>query len=360
MGAELTLADFRRVLRPGGVCAVNVPVLARQARPGVLRLQARPVAGRGDGRPQDVLRPARPVAAAGAGPASCRTPSSASGTSSASTPSPSADRRHEETAHDASPRTSSRETVELVQNLDTDADRERWPPASPRSASAGAGCSSSASAARPAHASHAVNDFRKICDVESYSPIDNVSELTARANDEGWDTTFAAWLHGSRLDAERRACWSSRSAAATPRRRCLDQHRGARSTSPRSAAPPIFGIVGRDGGYTAQLADACVIVPPTFADHITPHTEGCAAVIWHLLVSHPALAARRPSGSPSYDASGAERLRRICVVGGAGFIGSHFVDALLARPGHRAGHRLRQLLLRPRLAPRARSRTTRG
>ena len=138
-------------------------------------------------------------------------------------------------------------------------------------------------------ASHAVNDFRKICDVESYSPIDNVSELTARANDEGWDTTFAS---GSRArgSTPRTPSSSSRSAAATPRRRSRPTS-WPRSTSPRSVGASIFGIVGRDGGYTAQLADACVIVPPTFADHITPHTEGLCCVIWHLLVSHPALAA---------------------------------------------------------------------
>ena len=138
------------------------------------------------------------------------------------------------------------------------------------------------------HASHAVNDFRKICDIETYTPTDNVSELTARANDEGWDTTFAEWLKGSRLSAnDALLVFSvgggdevkgvSRNIVAALR---LGVDRGT----------PIFGIVGRDGGTTAQLATACLVIPPLFPDHITPHTEGLCAVVWHLLVSHPMLA----------------------------------------------------------------------
>ena len=138
------------------------------------------------------------------------------------------------------------------------------------------------------HASHAVNDFRKICDIEAYTPTDNVSELTARANDEGWDTTFAAWLRGSRLsdrdallvfsvgggDAENNV--SANIVAALH----LGKERGA----------AIYGIVGRDGGTTARLADACTVIPPLYPEHITPQTEGLCALLWHLLVSHPALA----------------------------------------------------------------------
>ena len=137
-------------------------------------------------------------------------------------------------------------------------------------------------------ASHAVNDFRKICDVESYSPIDNVSELTARANDEGWDTTFAAWLQGSRLDDKDAVLVFSVGGGNAEKKVSTNIVAALDLAKERGAS--IFGIVGRDGGYTAQLADACVIVPPTFADHITPHTEGLCCVIWHLLVSHPALA----------------------------------------------------------------------
>lgn len=138
-----------------------------------------------------------------------------------------------------------------------------------------------------AHASHAVNDFRKICEIEAYAPTDNVAELTARTNDEGWDTTFAEWLRCSRL-AERdailvfsvgggdEAAGISRNIVAALR---LAVDRGT----------PIFGIIGRDGGTTAQLANACVVIPPLFPERVTPHTEGLCAVIWHLLVSHPTL-----------------------------------------------------------------------
>ena len=138
------------------------------------------------------------------------------------------------------------------------------------------------------HASHAVNDFRKICDIEAYTPTDNVSELTARANDEGWDTTFVEWLRGSRLsrsdtllvfsvgggNAEKHVSTNIVSALQLGAERGCD----------------IYGIVGRDGGTTAQLATACVIIPPLFTDHITPLTEGLCALVWHLLVTHPALA----------------------------------------------------------------------
>ena len=138
------------------------------------------------------------------------------------------------------------------------------------------------------HASHAVNDFRKICEVESYSPIDNVSELTARANDEGWDTTFAAWLHGSRLDSDDAVLVFSVGGGNAEKKVSTNIVAALDLAKTRGAS--IFGIVGRDGGHTAALADACVIVPPTYGDHITPHTEGLCCVIWHLLVSHPALA----------------------------------------------------------------------
>ncbi len=137
------------------------------------------------------------------------------------------------------------------------------------------------------HASHAVNDFRKICGLESYAPTDNVSELTARTNDEGWETTFSAWLEGSRLSNLDGLMIFSVGGGNLERNvspnivRALDLAVGRGAT--------IVGIVGRDGGYTAQLANACVVIPPLFKDRITPHTEGLAAVVWHLLVSHPAL-----------------------------------------------------------------------
>ena len=138
------------------------------------------------------------------------------------------------------------------------------------------------------HASHAVNDFRKICDIEAYTPTDNVSELTARVNDEGWDTTFAEWLRGSRLSAKDALLIFSVGGGDEVKGVSANIVAALRLAVERGA--PIFGIVGRDGGTTAKLATAAVIIPPLYPDHITPHTEGLCAVVWHLLVSHPALA----------------------------------------------------------------------
>jgi len=138
------------------------------------------------------------------------------------------------------------------------------------------------------HASHAVNDFRKICGFEAYTPTDNVSELTARTNDEGWDTTFAEWLKGSRLSG--RDALLVFSVGGGHAELGVSANLVAALQLGRERGASIFGVVGRDGGTTAKLADACVIIPPLYADHITPHTEGLCAVVWHLLVSHPALA----------------------------------------------------------------------
>ena len=138
------------------------------------------------------------------------------------------------------------------------------------------------------HASHAVNDFRKICDIESYAPTDNVSELTARANDEGWDTTFAAWLKGSRLAPADALLIFSVGGGDDVKN--VSTNIVAALKLAQEVGAPIFGIVGRDGGTTARLAEACVVIPPLYSAHITPHTEGLCAVVWHLLVSHPALA----------------------------------------------------------------------
>jgi D-sedoheptulose 7-phosphate isomerase len=180
-----------------------------------------------------------------------------------------------------------KETVAIVQSLDSDsvealaegiaAVRER----EGRLFIVGVGGSAGS-------ASHAVNDFRKICNVESYSPIDNVSELTARANDEGWDTTFSEWLRGSRINDKDAVLVFSVGGGNAEKK--VSTNIVAALDVAKEVGASIFGIVGRDGGYTAQLADACVIVPPTYAPHITPHTEGLCCVIWHLLVSHPALA----------------------------------------------------------------------
>jgi D-sedoheptulose 7-phosphate isomerase len=138
------------------------------------------------------------------------------------------------------------------------------------------------------HASHAVNDFRKICAFEAYTPTDNVSELTARANDEGWDTTFSEWLRGSRLSS--RDAVLVFSVGGGNAQRGVSTNIIAALTLAKARGASIFGIVGRDGGTTAELADECVVIPPLFPDHVTPHTEGLCAVVWHLLVTHPALA----------------------------------------------------------------------
>ena len=142
-----------------------------------------------------------------------------------------------------------------------------------------------------ANASHAVNDFRKITGMETYAPTDNVSELTARTNDEGWATVFESWLRVSRLN---------------PRDGILILSVGGgnleEQVSPnlvnalqyaKSVGSKIIGIVGRDGGYTAKVADACVIIPIVNPVHVTPHSEAFQAVVWHLLVSHPTLKAHQ-------------------------------------------------------------------
>jgi D-sedoheptulose 7-phosphate isomerase len=139
------------------------------------------------------------------------------------------------------------------------------------------------------HAGHAVNDFRKICGLESYAPTDNVSELTARINDEGWDTTFSAWLATSRL-CNRDAVLVFSVGGGDSRRNVSPNIVNALRLAKQHSAS-VFGIVGRDGGFTAQVADICIVIPPLFGERVTPHTEGLCAVVWHLLVSHPALAA---------------------------------------------------------------------
>lgn len=138
------------------------------------------------------------------------------------------------------------------------------------------------------HASHAVNDFRKICGFEAYAPTDNVSELTARTNDEGWDTTFSEWLKGSRLGPDDAILVFSVGGGNAAKGVSANLVLALDLAVERGAS--IFGIVGRDGGTTAALATSCVIIPPLYDNHVTPHTEGLCAVVWHLLVSHPALA----------------------------------------------------------------------
>ncbi|MFL5946364.1 MAG: SIS domain-containing protein [Gaiellaceae bacterium] len=138
-----------------------------------------------------------------------------------------------------------------------------------------------------AHASHAANDFRKLCALESYAPTDNVSELTARVNDDGWETAFSEWLRGSRLSGGDAVLVFSVGGGNADQNVSVSLVRALEVA--REVGARIFGVVGRDGGYTAQVADACVVIPTENAERVTPHTEGLCAVVWHLLVSHPAV-----------------------------------------------------------------------
>ena len=138
-----------------------------------------------------------------------------------------------------------------------------------------------------ANASHAVNDFRKITGMEAYAPTDNVSELTARTNDEGWASVFEKWLRTSRLTSQDMVLVLSVGGGDLEKNVSPNLVEALKYA--REIGAKIGGIVGRDGGYTAQVADACVLIPVVNPVHVTPHSEAFQAVVWHLLVSHPAL-----------------------------------------------------------------------
>jgi D-sedoheptulose 7-phosphate isomerase len=138
------------------------------------------------------------------------------------------------------------------------------------------------------HASHAVNDFRKLAGLECYTPTDNVSELTARINDDGWEECFSEWLKGSRL-GERDAIFVF-SVGGGNLEKCISVNIVNAVDLARSVGAKVLGIVGRDGGYTAARGDAVVVVPTVDPALVTPHTEAFQAVVWHLLVSHPVVA----------------------------------------------------------------------
>ncbi|HLB41346.1 MAG TPA: SIS domain-containing protein [Gammaproteobacteria bacterium] len=140
-----------------------------------------------------------------------------------------------------------------------------------------------------ANASHAVNDFRKIVGIEAYTPTDNVSELTARTNDDGWESVFAKWLAVSRLKVNDALMIFSVGGGNLEKN--VSPNLVAALHYAREIGAKIMGIVGRDGGYTAKVADACVIIPTINADNTTPHAEAFQSIIWHLLVSHPKLKA---------------------------------------------------------------------
>lgn len=137
------------------------------------------------------------------------------------------------------------------------------------------------------HASHAVNDFRKICGFEAYAPTDNVSELTARINDEGWSSAFARWLKGSRICKEDAIFVFS--VGGGNKEKDISTNIVAALELAKEVGASIFGVVGRDGGYTATVADGCIVIPTVEEAGVTQHTEAFQAVVWHLLVGHPIL-----------------------------------------------------------------------
>lgn len=137
------------------------------------------------------------------------------------------------------------------------------------------------------HATHAVNDFRKICQIESYTPTDNVSELTARINDEGWDTCYSEWLKGSKIKST--DCVLVFSVGGGNKEKNISVNLIRALDCALDVGAKIVGIVGKDGGYTKQIATSCIVIPPLSSERITPHTEGLCAVLWHLLASHPLL-----------------------------------------------------------------------
>ena len=137
------------------------------------------------------------------------------------------------------------------------------------------------------HCSHAVNDFRKLCGIETYSPVDNVSELTARINDEGWDTAFVEWLKVSRVGPDDAVFVFSVGGGNLERQVSVNIVKALQYAHQVGAR--IFGVVGRDGGYTKEVGDAVVVVPTVAPERVTPHTESFQAVVWHCLVSHPDL-----------------------------------------------------------------------
>jgi len=137
------------------------------------------------------------------------------------------------------------------------------------------------------HASHAVNDFRKICGIEAYAPTDNVSELTARVNDDGWETTYVNWLKISKLNKNDVIFVFSVCGGNSKNNISLNIVKSLQLA--KEVGAKVCGVVGHDGGYTAQVADACVIIPSFDSSTVTPQTAGFQAVVWHLIVSHPTL-----------------------------------------------------------------------
>jgi D-sedoheptulose 7-phosphate isomerase len=181
------------------------------------------------------------------------------------------------------------ETVEIVERLDRD-ELERLAAELAEVRDRGGRLFVLGVGGSAAHAGHAVNDFRKLCAFEAYAPTDNVSELTARTNDDGWESVFAEWLSGSRLGERDAVLVFSVGGGDLERNVSANLVRALEYA--REVGARIFGVVGRDGGYTKREADACVVIPTASEERVTPHTEGVCAVVWHLLVTHPGLQAQ--------------------------------------------------------------------
>ena len=330
---EQTLDALPPRAAPGRRVRGQRAVVARQARPGVLRLPARPLAGRGDGRPQDVLRPARPVAAAGARPASCHTPSGASATSSASTPSRSAPSpEHRIRSRMTFTEDFLAETVAIWSRPSTrdsiESDGRR---ASPRSASAGGRLFILGVGGSAGHASHAVNDFRKICELRGLRPDRQRLRAHRPHQRRGLGHHVRGLAATARGSTPTTPCWSSRSAAATPRRSVSANIVPRLELAKERGAVDLRHRRPRRRLHRRSWPTPASIIPPLFAERITPHTEGLCAVVWHLLVSHPALAAT----ATKWESRACERpasSARSASSAAPGFIGSHFVDRLLADP----------------------------
>jgi D-sedoheptulose 7-phosphate isomerase len=193
-----------------------------------------------------------------------------------------------------------------------------------------------------ANASHAVNDFRKIAGIEAYAPTDNVSELTARVNDEGWATVFEAWLRVSRLRANDLVLVFSVGGGDLEKN--VSPNLVAALQYAKTVGARIVGIVGRDGGYTAKVADVCIIIPTVNPAHITPHTEAFQAVVWHLLVSHPTVKQRQTKWESATPSSG--QLRPAVFLDRDGVINSAIVRD--GKPSPPSG--LKELELLPEVA----------
>jgi D-sedoheptulose 7-phosphate isomerase len=181
-----------------------------------------------------------------------------------------------------------KEAVEIIQKLDTSA-IERMAELLASVKAAGGRIFFLGVGGSAGNASHAVNDFRKIVGIESYAPTDNVSELTARTNDEGWSTIFAEWLKVSKLNAK--DVLFILSVGGGNLEKNISPNLVEALKLAKDVGAKVTGVVGRDGGYTAKVADVCVVVPTVNAETITPHSEAFQAVVWHLLVSHPKLKA---------------------------------------------------------------------